>query len=210
MLDKQTDRSLEELEIGALNTSEIERALDVIVRGMRDNPLHGAVCGENSEVRARRIHRLFAGAFVVLGLHRHVLAARNADGNIVGVIGMLASGECRPNIAQQLRLLPRLFSAGPLATGRAANWMGTWAKHDPEVRHWHLGPGAVDAHLQGMGVGSRLMRVFCAKMDAAGEDAYLETDKPENVRFYERFGFEVVGEERVIGVSNWFMLRRIK
>jgi predicted N-acetyltransferase YhbS len=74
-------------------------------------------------------------------------------------------------------------------------------------RHWHLGPVAVDAHLQGMGVGSKLMRVFCAKMVAAGEVAYLGTDKPVNVRFYERFGREVVGEEEVLGNSNWFMLR---
>ena len=53
-----------------------------------------------------------------------------------------------------------------------------------------------------------MMRVFCARMDAAGEDAYLETDKPVNVGFYERFGFEVVGEEDVLDVPNWFMLRR--
>jgi hypothetical protein len=51
------------------------------------------------------------------------------------------------------------------------------------------------------------MEVFRAQMDAVGEAAYLETDKPENVRFYERFGFEVVGEEEVLGVPNWFMIR---
>jgi predicted N-acetyltransferase YhbS len=87
-------------------------------------------------------------------------------------------------------------------------WLDAWQRHDPKERHWHLGPLAVDAHLQGEGVGNRMMRVFCAKMDAAGEDAYLETDKPANVRFYERFDFEVVGEEDVLGVPNWFMLRR--
>ena len=32
--------------------------------------------------------------------------------------------------------------------------------------------------------------------------AYLETDKRENVAFYERFGFEVVGEHKVLGVHN--------
>jgi len=36
---------------------------------------------------------------------------------------------------------------------------------------------------------------------------YLETDKRENVRFYERFGFEVIAREPVIGVPNWFMRR---
>jgi predicted N-acetyltransferase YhbS len=88
--------------------------------------------------------------------------------------------------------------------------MGVWAKHDPDVPHWHLGPVAVDTHLQGRGVGSNLMRVFCAKMDAAEEDAYLETDKEINLPFYERFGFEVVGTEKVLGVPNWFMIRRAR
>jgi hypothetical protein len=36
---------------------------------------------------------------------------------------------------------------------------------------------------------------------------YLETDKPENVTFYKRFGFEVVDEHPVLGIKNWFMLR---
>ena len=66
----------------------------------------------------------------------------------------------------------------------------------------------MDAHLQGMGIDSKLLRVFCARMDAAGEDAYLETDKAINVRLYERFGFEVVTEGEVLGIPNWFMLGR--
>lgn len=207
MLKDEASEVLEGLEIGALDASEIEEALGVVVRGMRDNPLHVAVFGENPEVRARRIHRLLGGAFAVLGLHRHALAARSGDGRIVGVVGVQPPGECRPSIAQQLRLLPRMLSTGPRATGRAASWMGVWAKRDPDGPHWHVGPVAVDANLQGIGVGSRLMRVFSARMDAARGDAYLETDKPENVRFYERFGFEVIGEEEVLGVPNWFMRR---
>ena len=208
MLKDEALGVLKGLEVGALDAAEKEEAMGVVVRGMRDNPLHVAVFGEDPEIRARRVRRLLGGAFAVLGLQRHMLAARSADGAIVGVVGMLPPPEDRPTIAQQLRLLPRLLSTGPRAAVRAASWMGTWAKHDPEEPHWHVGPVAVDAHLQGKGVGSRLMRVFCAKMDAAHENAYLETDKPENVRFYERFGFEVVGEQHVLDVPNWFMLRR--
>jgi ribosomal protein S18 acetylase RimI-like enzyme len=52
------------------------------------------------------------------------------------------------------------------------------------------------------------MQVFCAQMDAARSDAYLETDEEIDVRFYERYGFEIVGEEEVLGVKNWFMFRR--
>ena len=66
---------------------------------------------------------------------------------------------------------------------------------------------AVDAGLQGRGIGSRLLEEYCARVDAAGEAAYLETDKPANVRFYERFGFETVGEQVVLGSPSWFMRR---
>ena len=120
---------------------------------------------------------------------------------------MMPPGGCRPDLRQQLLLLPTLFRIGPHSAVRVTRWLGAWGKRDPHKRHWHLGPLAVDAYLQGMGVGGRLMQVFCAQMDAAGDDAYLETDKEINVRFYERFGFEVVDEEEVLGVTNWFMHR---
>ena len=198
---------LDRLEIGAIGEAEIEDVLDIVSRGMRDNPQHVAAFGEDPETRRRRFRALMAAAFSASDFS-HALIARREDGVIVGVCGMLPPGDCRPDLRQGLRLLPALLSIGPRAAGRLVRWMGAWQRHDPKKRHWHLGALAVDAHLQGEGVGSRMMRVFCARMDAAGEDAYLETDKPINVRFYERFGFEVVGEEDVLGVPNWFMLRR--
>lgn len=40
-----------------------------------------------------------------------------------------------------------------------------------------------------------------------GQVAHLETDKPENVRFYARARFAVVGEGDVLGVPNRYMCR---
>ncbi len=198
---------LDWMEIGAFDASEIEEVLDVLARGMRDNPLHVAAFGEDPERRRRRFRGLMAAAFSIRDFS-HTLVARREDGAIVGVCGMMPPGNCLPDFRQRLRLLPTLLSIGPRAVGRTMRWLDVWEKHDPEERHWHLGPLAVDAPLQGMGVGSRLMQVFSAQMDAAREDAYLETDKPENVRFYERFGYRVVCEQEVLGVTNYFMLRR--
>ena len=192
---------LDRMEIGAIDEAEIEEVLDVVSRGMRDNPQHVAAFGEDPQTRRRLFRRLISAAFSTRDLS-HTLVARREDGVIVGVCGMLPPGECAPDLRQQLRLLPTLLSLGPRVAGRLRRWLGAWQRHDPGERHWHLGPLSVDAHLQGEGVGSCMMQVFCTRMDAAGEDAYLETDKPINVRFYERFGFEVVGEEDVLGVPN--------
>ena len=52
-----------------------------------------------------------------------------------------------------------------------------------------------------------MLERFCARMDDEGEMAHLETDNPENVRFYERFGFATVDEAEVLGIPNWFMRR---
>jgi hypothetical protein len=53
-----------------------------------------------------------------------------------------------------------------------------------------------------------MLRALCALVDDHAEFAFLETDKPENVRIYERFGFAVTAESEVLGLPNWFMSRR--
>ena len=198
---------LDRLEVGALGPADAEEVVGVLSRGMRDNPVHVAVFGEDPERRQERLRRLFGVAFHRMGWQRRMLAARSADGAIVGVCGIMQPGNCLPTPGQQLRMLPNLLQNGPRAASRTLRWLGAWSKHHPEDRHWHLGPIAVDAGLQRRGVGSLLMEVFRAQVDASGEEAYLETDKPGNVLFYERFGFEVVSEQEVLGVPNWFMLR---
>ena len=65
----------------------------------------------------------------------------------------------------------------------------------------------VEPHLPGRGIGSAMLRTFCERMDLAGSLAYLETDKRDNLPFYERFGFRVTEEDSVLGVRNWFMER---
>jgi len=206
---KDEARNLEGLEIKAIDAAEMDEAVGVMVRGMRDNPIIVAALGTGPAVRHSKLLRLFGAmaAVEVPGRDREMLAARGQDGSILGVCGMMPPGRCQPGLGRQLRLAPSLLALGPGSAGRTMKWLGSWSKHDPGERHWHLGPVAVDTHLQGRGIGSKLMLAFCARMDAAGEVAYLETDKEINVRFYERFGFEVVGEGQVLGVRNWFMTR---
>lgn len=197
---------LDGLEIGPLGPSGIEEVLGVLARGMRDNPMHVVTFGDDPGIRQQRLRTLMSAAFDARDLS-HTIVARDEDGTIVGVCGMMPPGGCRPNLGQQLLLLPTLLRIGPRPAVRVTRWLGAWGKRDPEKRHWHLGPLAVDAHLQGRGVGGRLMQVFCAQMDAARDEAYLETDKEINIRFYERFGFRVIGEGNVLGVNNYFMHR---
>ena len=63
--------------------------------------------------------------------------------------------------------------------------------HEP---HWYLPLIAADPARQGQGLGTALMEAAIARIDADGRPAYLESSSPRNVPFYQRFGFEIVGE----------------
>jgi GNAT superfamily N-acetyltransferase len=64
---------------------------------------------------------------------------------------------------------------------------------------WYLNNLAVRRELRGSGIGTRLLRDQLAIVRALEPDfeIALSTQRPENVAFYRRFGFEVASEERV-------------
>ena len=78
---------------------------------------------------------------------------------------------------------------------------------------WYLNNMAVAKHLRGSGVGSRLLEhELATRVDPTGKAAALATQRPENVQFYRRFGFEVASD-RVLGsrsgsFRNWLMVRK--
>jgi ribosomal protein S18 acetylase RimI-like enzyme len=198
-------RDADAVEIRDLRHDEVAAAVAVLARGMRDNPLHVAAYGDDPERRLRCHARLMRGLLHVFGAQQPICAVR--DGALLGVTGVAPVATCQPTVAQRLRLLPSTLGLGPRTAARVGRWLSSWARHDLSEPHVHLGPLAVDAHLQGRGIGSLIMREHCRRLDDGGHVGYLETDKAENVRFYGRFGFEVIGEEAVIGVPNWFMRR---
>ena len=196
------------IEVRDLRPEEVDEAADVLGRGMRDNPLHVAAFGDDPERRVRVHSRGMRRLFRTVSTQQPICAIM--DGALVGVTGVAPVGTCKPSATERLRMLPSFAALGPRTASRVINWMSAWGRRDLEEPHVHLGPFAVDTHLQGRGIGSQIMQEHCRRLDAAGEVGYLETDKPENVRFYERFGYELIGEERVLGVPNWYMRRPVR
>ncbi len=194
-----------EVELGELAPSELGQAAQMLGRAFRDNPLSVAVFRGGEGRRRAALEGLFVARLPTMGWPP-ICARRN--GWVVGVAGLAPPGTCRLGPWRLLRLGRAIALGGGLgALARALRVVALWERWDPKERHWHLGPVGVEPAVQGMAVGSQMLERFCAYMDALGELAYLETDKPENVRFYQRFGFRVIGEEAVLGVVNWFMVR---
>lgn len=191
--------------------AETRVAADVMARGMRDNPLHVSAFGESPAFRESALAGVFR-AFLSMEAARkgHVLGAFK-DNILVGVCGMMRPGCCQLSLSERIALLPKLlWNCGFRGTGRLLSQFGNWSKHDPHEPHWHLGPIGIERELQGQGMGSLLLREFCRIVDSEKMTAWLETDKEVNVLFYRKHGFEVVAEDIVNGVRNWFMERKAR
>lgn len=69
----------------------------------------------------------------------------------------------------------------------------------PEAAHWYLPAMGVDPRSQGQGHGAALLSRSLSACDETCRLAYLESTNPTNIPFYERQGFEVIGEIQVGG-----------
>ena len=82
------------------------------------------------------------------------------------------------------------------AAGRFAEVFAGMATMAPFDRgdFWYLDLLGTEPEIQGHGVGARLLRAGLDRCDAQGIPAYLETAKHTTVGFYQRHGFELIGD----------------
>jgi len=178
----------------------------VLARAFRDSPLNVAVIGGTRERRLRvNLHGMRALLPTAARCAR--VAAADRSGRVQGaLIATPPFGYPVPPAPLASRLLC-LLGQGPGVTRR---WAAVFRELDalhPREPHWYLGTLGVDPDAQGKGVGGDLASAFLEWADRDASPAYLETDRAENVSFYERRGFSVENEVVVLGAHIWRMLR---
>jgi ribosomal protein S18 acetylase RimI-like enzyme len=199
---------MEKINIEKMQIDELFKASEVLGKAFATQPASLAIYrGKTDKTRPNQV---IFGAMLKY-LPGQAFVAKQKD-RIVGVMRMVKWPQCQMSALQRIRMLPILVrSGGGLGSlRRGMEFRGTWAKSDPKKPHYHLDPLGVLPELQGNGVGSQMMEFYCNHIDSIKMDAYHETDKPENVKFYQKFGFTVIGEETILDFPNWYMWRLAK
>ena len=193
---------MSQITITPLLAEQTETAIGVLARAFVTNPVHVAAFGP-SNLESNNV--FFRIGLVVMKGGKFVAT----DGSrILGVVHWVRSPACQFSAFEKLRMMPRMVSGLGLSSAlKVISWVSTWSRHDPSEPHSHLGPIGVEPEAQGQRVGSTLMEKYCAELDRTGMAGYLETDRPENVEFYRRFGFVVTETAPVLAVQTYFMRR---
>jgi ribosomal protein S18 acetylase RimI-like enzyme len=181
--------------------ADIAELSHVLGRAFYDDPVAMWIMPED-DFRFAHLNRFFG----TVTRHHHlagggVEVAR--DESAIGASAIAAvslwdpPGRWKQTPREQLMMAPSFISGFGLRRnlGRKLNQLLELMKrHHPEEPHWYLAVIGSDPAVRGKGFGQVLMRSRLDRVDAEHAPAYLESSKPENVPYYQRFGFEVTGE----------------
>jgi ribosomal protein S18 acetylase RimI-like enzyme len=179
-----------------LTQTDVVDAAAVLGRAFVDNPSWRALLPYLSlPERLRPVTKMHVG-LVRATLAQGDVTGAFVDGALAGVSLVLPpgryplrAGAFRHMVVaalqwKTLRAIPHLLAIDA--------WQSRNHLKDP---HYYLFVLGVEPALQGRGVGGALLDKIDAEADRDGVDAYLETDKEENLAIYRRHGYEVVHEE---------------
>ena len=160
---------------------------DVLVRAFWMDPFHRWLFPDES-VRPRRQRLLFERVLAIYGRHGVVYTTADRSGAALWD----PPREGGPSLVELLTFVFRVLPVFGRRAARIAQGMAPMATLHPDEPHWYLSVLGTDPARQRSGVGASLLRPILDRCDQDRTAAYLEASRIENVRYYERFGFEVV------------------
>lgn len=162
-----------------------------LARAFHDDPVMSWLFGESDPPRRRKLHR-----FMRAEARRHL----RRGGLVLTAAGHPGAaywdppGAWRTTWGELARAAPMLATTIGRRLPRALRGLGLIEAAHPREPHWYLAVLGTDPPHRGRGVGAAMIDPVVARCDAEGLGAYLESSKPANVPYYERFGFRATGQ----------------
>ncbi len=152
----------------------------------------------DSASRAKGLPRMFSA----MARHHFLrgggvqVAARRA----IGAVALWDAPGCwKHSRLQEALMIPSFIRVFGSRIGIGQELSEMMKREHPEEPHWYLAMIGSDPSVRGQGFGKALMQAGLDRADADHAPAYLESTKPDNIPYYQRFGFEVTGELTVPG-----------
>jgi GNAT superfamily N-acetyltransferase len=197
------------IEVHSARKADVGEFSHTLSRAFFDDPVVSWIVPD-APVRAKGLPRMFA----TLARH-HFLAGGGTeiatDGAHIAAAALWdPPGRWKPSRLEELLMMPGFLRAFGRGASRGQVVDQLMKSNHPEEPHWYLAMIGSDPTFRGEGYAHALMKSRLDRCDAEHAPAYLESSSPDNVPYYERFGFKVTGELVVPdgGPTLWPMWRQ--
>ncbi|MGB5909673.1 MAG: GNAT family N-acetyltransferase [Promethearchaeia archaeon] len=185
-----------------LSEDQIEAASKVLGRAFQDDPLFVYCFPDPIE---RKIKIAIHGEFLILlGIlsGEVYITSSNIEGVAIwhphGIKDQIIGKQSKETM-RRLRKVRKINFSDPLVIERIGIFeeiANSFQNEHVNFPHWYLAFIGVDPIHQGKGYASKLLRMKLAEIDEQNLPCYLHTENERNVKFYEHFGFELIGKNK--------------
>jgi ribosomal protein S18 acetylase RimI-like enzyme len=178
-------------EVRPATTDDVVGMSEALAEAFHDDPVMQWLFGDVPPRPGRYLRPFFRHEG-----HRHLEhhTVFTADGH-PGAAYWDPPGHWKTSILGMARLGPVMARGVGLRATKALQGLRRMEKaHAQHPEHYYLAVLGTRTDRQGQGIGSALMAPVLDRCDAEGIGAYLESSKDTNIPYYQRHGFEVVGE----------------
>jgi ribosomal protein S18 acetylase RimI-like enzyme len=181
----------------------------VLAAAFASDPTIRWICGAGSDAFERRLQALYS-SLVRLQVESGQPRLGVVDGGRLVAVCHLQRPRVRTSLRAEARhalRLARLLGLGALVRG--ARFTRVAARCHPETPHYYVVSIGVAPASQGCGHGGVLLRAVHERSaaDPSSAGVALDTQNPQNVKLYERFGYRVTREDTVGPLCSWGMFR---
>lgn len=197
-----------EIAVRRADPGEHDEMVAVLGRAFWPDPMFG-VFARSLLHEHQLLPRVFSAVARDVARFSETWVATRAD-RIVGAALWLPPAGLPRGTRRDLALTARLGSLLLRGRNRLGGFrlLAAVEKKHPRQPHWYLAVLGTDPIARGSGAGAALLAEVLGRADAAGEPAYLETQKEANLAYYERHGFVVRDVVRLDGLPTaWTMWR---
>lgn len=198
-----TEARSSNIDVIPLDEAHVDAAARTLARAFADDPMWVYI--EPDAARRAELLPAFMGANVRYArLHRTALVTHDVDGVVLWLPPSPPDLDPDGSLSG-FDAAERLMTAD--AHERYEAYMAHLAPLRPATPYAYVMLIGVEPAAQRGGVGSALLKSMFARTDADGAPCYLETERPENVQFYEANGFRLDSAGEFRGLHYWTLLR---
>jgi GNAT superfamily N-acetyltransferase len=195
------------MDVDPLPPDRFREAARLLGDAFLDYPAWRAIGPRRAQPRRRMLDRFYRGALARAHRFGAPLCATE-NGALWGIAITYPAERWPPPSLSFVHEAWGVALAGPGAAVRGLRSTAALDAAHPSERHDFLHTIGVDPRAQRRGAGSALLHHLVAEAERREAPIHLTTSAPENLPYYQRFGFELDGEDSLPrGVPLWSMLR---